>query len=71
MNTTVKMADTELIYQQIVEYSQDAVLFADEIGAATPIGHAVFQLFRQGMGQNLADMDFAAVKKVLEAISDR
>ncbi|MBU0699554.1 MAG: hypothetical protein KKE59_09060 [Proteobacteria bacterium] len=65
------MTDIQWIYEQIVASSQDAVLFADEIGAATPIGHAVFQLFRQGMGQNLADMDFAAVKKVLEAISDR
>jgi 3-hydroxyisobutyrate dehydrogenase-like beta-hydroxyacid dehydrogenase len=35
-----------------------------------PIGHTVFQLYRQSMGQGLADQDFAAVKKVFERISD-
>jgi hypothetical protein len=29
-----------------------------------------FQLYRQSMGQGIADMDFAAVKKVFERISD-
>lgn len=44
---------------------------ADEKGAATPIGSALFQLYRQGVGQDLGDMDFAAVKKVLEAMNDK
>lgn len=44
---------------------------ADECGAAAPVGHAVFQLFRQAVGLQLGDMDFAAVKKVIEAVSDR
>jgi hypothetical protein len=35
-----------------------------------PIGHTVFKLYRQSMGQGLADQDFAAVKKVFERISD-
>jgi hypothetical protein len=41
-----------------------------ENGAMAPIGHTVFQLYRQSMGQGLADQDFAAVKKVFERISD-
>ena len=44
---------------------------ADEAGAAVPAGHAVFQLYRQGGGLGNGDLDFAAVKKTLEAISDR
>ena len=47
-----------------------ALQTADENGATTPIGHTVFQLYRQSMGQGLADQDFAAVKKVFERISD-
>jgi 3-hydroxyisobutyrate dehydrogenase-like beta-hydroxyacid dehydrogenase len=43
---------------------------ADENGAAVPAGHAVFQLYRQGMGKGFADSDFAAVKTILEKISD-
>ena len=37
---------------------------ADDNGAMALIGHTVFQLHRQSMGQGLADIDFAAVKKV-------
>jgi 3-hydroxyisobutyrate dehydrogenase-like beta-hydroxyacid dehydrogenase len=40
-----------------------ALQTADDNGAMTPIGHTVFQLYRQSMGQGLADMDLAAVKK--------
>lgn len=47
-----------------------ALQTADENGAMAPIGHTVFQLYRQSMGQGLGDMDFAAVKKVFERISD-
>jgi 3-hydroxyisobutyrate dehydrogenase-like beta-hydroxyacid dehydrogenase len=47
-----------------------ALQTADENGAMAPIGHTVFQLYRQSMGLGLADMDFAAVKKVFERISD-
>jgi 3-hydroxyisobutyrate dehydrogenase-like beta-hydroxyacid dehydrogenase len=47
-----------------------ALQTADENGAVAPIGHTVFQLYRQSMGQGLADQDFAAVKKVFERISD-
>jgi 3-hydroxyisobutyrate dehydrogenase-like beta-hydroxyacid dehydrogenase len=43
---------------------------ADEAGAAVPAGHNAFQLYRQALGHGLADMDFAAVKKVFEAMSD-
>jgi len=43
---------------------------ADENGAAVPAGHAVFQLYRQGMGKGFADSDFAAVKTILEKLSD-
>lgn len=43
---------------------------ADEAGAAAPAGHAVFQLYRQGIGLGNGDLDFAAVKKTLEALSD-
>ncbi len=42
---------------------------ADSSGAAVPLGHSIFQLFRQAFGRGLGDEDFAAVKKVLEAIS--
>ena len=48
-----------------------ALQTADENGAATPVAHTVFQLYRESMGRDLSDMDFAAVKKVLEARSDR
>jgi 3-hydroxyisobutyrate dehydrogenase-like beta-hydroxyacid dehydrogenase len=47
-----------------------ALQTGDESGAATPIGSTVFQLYRQSLGKGLSDMDFAAVKKVLEAMSD-
>jgi 3-hydroxyisobutyrate dehydrogenase-like beta-hydroxyacid dehydrogenase len=47
-----------------------ALQTADENGAMAPIGHTVFQLYRQSMEQGLADQDFAAVKKVFERISD-
>ncbi len=43
---------------------------ADEKGAPTPAGHAVFQVYRHGMGRGMGDMDFAAVKKVLDALCD-
>ncbi len=43
---------------------------ADEAGAAVPAGHAAFQLYRQGIGLGNGDLDFAAVKKTLEALSD-
>ncbi len=47
-----------------------ALQTGDESGAATPIGSTVFQLYRQSVGKGFSDMDFAAVKKVLEAMSD-
>lgn len=43
---------------------------ADENGAAAPMGAALFRLYRQAVGHHLGDMDFAAVKKVLEAMND-
>lgn len=42
---------------------------ADESGAAIPVGHVIFQLYRQAMGRGLGDEDFAAVKKVIEKMS--
>jgi 3-hydroxyisobutyrate dehydrogenase-like beta-hydroxyacid dehydrogenase len=47
-----------------------ALQTADDIGAMVPIGHTAFQLYRQSVGLGLSDMDFAAVKKVFERISD-
>ncbi|KPK00141.1 MAG: hypothetical protein AMJ60_02525 [Desulfobacterales bacterium SG8_35] len=44
---------------------------ADEAGAAVPAGHAVFQMYRQGVGLGNGDLDFAAVMKSLEALSDK
>jgi 3-hydroxyisobutyrate dehydrogenase-like beta-hydroxyacid dehydrogenase len=58
---------------KILSMAQDirfALQTADENGAKAPIGYTVFQLYRQSMGQGLADMDFAAVKKVFERIRD-
>lgn len=43
---------------------------ADEAGAPVPAGHAVIQLYRQGIGLGCGDLDFAAVLKSLEAMSD-
>lgn len=43
---------------------------ADEAGAAAPAAHAVFQLYRQSVGRGFGDLDFAAVKKILETLSD-
>lgn len=43
---------------------------ADQTGAAIPGGHTVYQLYRQAAGKGLGDLDFAAVKKVLESLSD-
>jgi len=48
-----------------------ALQTADECGAPTPVGHTIFQLYRQSMGLDLGDMDFAAVKKVFERMSGR
>jgi 3-hydroxyisobutyrate dehydrogenase-like beta-hydroxyacid dehydrogenase len=42
---------------------------ADESGAAIPVGHVIFQLYRQALGRGLGDEDFAAVKKVIEKMS--
>ena len=47
-----------------------ALQTADDEGAMVPIGHTAFQLYRQSVGLGLSDMDFAAVKKVFERISD-
>ena len=44
---------------------------ADEAGAAVPAAHAAFQLYRQGVGLGNGDLDFTAVKKSLEALSDQ
>ena len=43
---------------------------ADEAGAPVPAAHAVFQLYRQGVGLGNGDLDFAAVKKTLEALTE-
>ena len=43
---------------------------ADETGAAVPAGHVVFQLYRAAVGRGLSDKDYAAVKKVIEMMSD-
>jgi 3-hydroxyisobutyrate dehydrogenase-like beta-hydroxyacid dehydrogenase len=47
-----------------------ALQTADESGAPTPVGHTIFQLYRQSMGLDHGDMDFSAVKKVFEKASD-
>jgi 3-hydroxyisobutyrate dehydrogenase-like beta-hydroxyacid dehydrogenase len=47
-----------------------ALQTADESGAPTPVGHTIFQLYRQSMGLDHGDKDFAAVKKVFEKASD-
>jgi len=44
---------------------------ADEAGAAVPAAHAAFQLYRHGVGLGNGDLDFTAVKKSLEALSDQ
>jgi 3-hydroxyisobutyrate dehydrogenase-like beta-hydroxyacid dehydrogenase len=44
---------------------------ADEAGAAVPAAHAVFQLYRQGVGLGYGDLDFAAVKKTLALLNDK
>jgi 3-hydroxyisobutyrate dehydrogenase-like beta-hydroxyacid dehydrogenase len=44
---------------------------ADEAGAAVPAAHTVFQLYRQGVGLGNGDLDFAAVKKTIEALNDK
>lgn len=44
---------------------------ADEAGASVPSGHAVFQLYRQGAGQGIGDLDFAAVMRTLERQNDQ
>ncbi|RME67478.1 MAG: NAD(P)-dependent oxidoreductase, partial [Nitrospirae bacterium] len=43
---------------------------ADASGASVAVGHSIFQLYRQAYGKGLGDDDFAAVKKVIEAMSD-
>ena len=43
---------------------------AYETGAAVPIGHALLQLFRLGVGQGWGDLDIAAIHKVVEFLSD-
>jgi len=44
---------------------------ADEAGAAVPCAHTAFQLYRQGVGLGNGDLDFAAVKKTIEALNDQ
>ena len=44
---------------------------ADAAGAATPAAHAVFQLYRTGVSHGDGELDFAAVKKTLEAMSEK
>lgn len=42
---------------------------AYETGAAVPVGHALLQLFRLGVGQSWGDLDIAAILKVIEFMS--
>jgi len=42
---------------------------AFDTGAPVPQGHAILQIFRQGVGRRWGDLDFAAVARVLEYLS--
>jgi len=44
---------------------------AFEIGAPVPAAHTAAQLYRLGVGQDLGDLDMAAVAKVLEYLTGR
>lgn len=44
---------------------------ADEKGAAVPVGHTIFQLYRQAAGHGLSDNDFASIKRILKEMSDK
>lgn len=43
---------------------------AYESGAAAPIGHALLQLFRLGIGRGWGDLDISAICKVVDCLSD-
>ena len=40
-------------------------------GAAVPAAHAVFQLYKLGLGLGNGTLDFAAVRKTLESLNDQ
>lgn len=44
---------------------------AYQTGAAVPVGHALLQLLRLGVGQSWGELDIAAILKVIEFMSDR
>ena len=48
-----------------------ALQTADENGASAPVGNAIFQIYRQSMGHGFGNQDFAAVKKIIETMSDK
>lgn len=62
--------DAQFPLKHMMKDVRFALQTADENGAPTPVGHTVFQLYRQSIGHGLSNMDFAAVKKVFERMSD-
>jgi 3-hydroxyisobutyrate dehydrogenase-like beta-hydroxyacid dehydrogenase len=44
---------------------------AYETGAPIPVGHMLLHLFRLGVSQDLGDLDFAAVSRVLETMAQK
>lgn len=44
---------------------------ADQAGAATPLCHAAFQLYRQAQGHGYGDDDFAAVREIFKDLSEK
>lgn len=65
--TLVNMSTVSPAYSRTL---QQCLQTADEAGAAVPAAHAAFQLYRQGVGQGHGDLDFAAVKRPLAAMSE-
>jgi 3-hydroxyisobutyrate dehydrogenase-like beta-hydroxyacid dehydrogenase len=43
---------------------------AYDLGAPVPAGHAILQLYRQGVARGWGDLDFAGVAKVLQSLAE-
>ena len=57
-------------YKHMTKDIRFALQTADAAGAAVPLGHALFQLYREGIGRGLGDADLAALQRVLRLRGD-
>ncbi len=58
-------------YRHMVKDLRFVLQTADEVGASSISTAGAFSLFRLGLGRDLGDLDFSAVKRAAELLADR